>query len=269
MRRMRTSPSSSSCSPASIPSVPDSFAQIMYFTSPISIPLTFRSTEVWHGKRSSLFFPPLCLINSLTRTLSLHLSIISRTPTPSSLSLPPSLSLSVSHPLLLSPSPLFLPCCWPPHTQHLHMLLFNIWSAPSCLQHQRLHGINNVCLHLIASQHASAVRNYAQNLWEAAALFICKLLAVIDASVKCGCFWPSRTDPAHFLYIFTTKQLGRWRFCSCSVVNNHLSKRESLGCFRRNQNLWFTVRWGACRSEKRQQGKADVNDACGGWLQTI
>lgn len=188
--------------------------------------------------------------------------------------LPRSPSLSVSIRLTptpslarsLSPSPLFLPCCWPPHTQHLHMLLFNIWSAPSCLQHQRLHGINNVCLHLIASQHASAVRNYAQNLWEAAALFICKLLAVIDASVKCGCFWPSRTDPAHFLYIFTTKQLGRWRFCSCSVVNNHLSKRESLGCFRRNQNLWFAVSWGACRSEKRQQ--ADVMHAVAGCIQS-
>ncbi len=200
MKRRRAAPPSS-CSPASIPSVPDSFAQIAYITSPISIPLTSRSTVVWHGKRSSLFFPPLCLINSLMRTLSLHLSL-SRTPTRSSFSLPPSLSLSVSHPLLLSTSLLFLTCCWPPHTQHLHMLLFNIWSAPSCLQHQWLHGINNVCLHLIASPHASAVRNYAQNLWEAAALFICKLLAVIDASVKCGCFWPSRADPAHFLYTF-------------------------------------------------------------------
>lgn len=79
---------------------------------------------------------------------------------------------------------------------------------------------------------------------------------------------PRAQTPRTSYIFFTTKQLGRWRFCSCSVVNNHLSKRESLGCFRRNQNPWFTVRWGACRSEKRQQGKADVMHEVAGCKQS-
>ncbi len=174
----------------------------MYITSPISIPLTSRSTVVWHGKRSSLFFLlSVSLTPSCAHFPSISLPSHAHPLFPHSPSLLLCLYLSHTHSFSLSPSLVFLPCFWPPHTQHLHMLLFNIWSAPSCLQRQWLHGINNVCLHFIASPHASAVRNYAQNLWEAAALFICKLLAVIDASVKCDCFWPSRADPFHCLSV--------------------------------------------------------------------
>lgn len=141
--------------PNLIPSVPVSAQKpSSYFTSPISILLTSRSTAVWHGKWSGLS-PSLCLINSLIHTL--FLTPLSLRHTHSFLILLPFLSLSFypSHPLSL----LHPPCCWPPHTQHLHMLLFNIWSAPSCRQHQWLHGlqITSACISSLPSVHLQCV----------------------------------------------------------------------------------------------------------------